>query len=47
MRIAQRSTAWAIPAAMFLLVWMLPVKWYWRLAWACLPVPLLFAASQG
>ncbi len=47
MRIAQRSTAWALPAAMFLLVFWLPVRWYWRLVWACLPVPLLFFASQG
>lgn len=47
MRIAQRSTAWALPAAMYLLRPWLPVKWYWRLAWSLLPVPFLFFASQG
>jgi hypothetical protein len=46
MRIAQRSTAWAIPAALFVLAWTLPVRWYWRIAWCCLPVPLMYVASQ-
>jgi hypothetical protein len=44
--IAQRSTAWALPAALYLLRDWLPTKWYWRLAWAVLPIPLIFVTSQ-
>lgn len=45
--IAHRSLAWAAPAAFYTLREWLPVKWYWRLTWAMLPVPFVFVTSQG